>query len=113
MKALVVTLRNKYIILRNAERRTKENMMKLLMTAGNEIWKDDEKVRAHNNGNYAEHIRKVFAVKSFVAVTKIDIRFSKEFNKWHIENYNWIGNYPESEIVFADLEENYRPLYIE
>lgn len=110
MKALVIfnIKENKYVILRNAERCSKGNMMKLLMTSGNDAWKNDEKLRAHF-GSYAEFIKKYFALKKFVPITKVDISYNKEFEKWHIQNRNWIGNYSEDQIIFADVEENYRP----
>lgn len=109
MKALAITFARKHVILRNAERCTKGNMMKLLMTAGNDAWRNDEKVKTHF-GSYAEFISFFMKFKGHFAVTKIeDIHYSKEFGKWHIQSRNWIGNYPEEQIIFADVEENYRP----
>ena len=108
MKALVITLAKKYVILRGAERCSKGNMMKLLMTAGNDAWKNSENVRAHYT-DYAEFIKHLMLLKDCFPVTKVDIHFNKEFGKWHIQNNNWIGNYLEEDIIFADVEENYRP----
>lgn len=108
MKALVITSAKKHIILRNAERCTKGNMMKLLMTSANYVWKSDEKVRAHFT-DYAEFVKIYITLRKFVPVTKVDISYNKEFGKWHIQSRNWIGNYLESNIIFADVEENYRP----
>lgn len=112
MKALVITLAKKYVILRGAERCTKGNMMKLLMAAGNDAWKNDEKIRSHYK-DYAEFISLLMKFKGHFNVTKVDIHFNKEFGKWHIENRNWIGNYREDQIIFADVEENYRPFVID
>lgn len=108
MKALVILNLNeyKYVILRNAERCTKGNMMKLLMTSANDAWKNDERVKAHFT-DYAEFVKKFLSL-SF-SVTKVDISYNKELDRWHIENRNWFGNYREDDIIFADVEENYRP----
>ena len=87
----------------------KGNMMKLLMTAGNDAWRNDEKIRSHH-GSYAEFISFFMKLKGYFTVTKIeDIHYSKEFGKWCIQTRNWIGKYTEEQIIFADVEENYRP----
>lgn len=110
MKALVIFNWNehKYIILRNAERCSKGNMMKLLMTSANDAWKNNEKLKAHFT-NYAEFVKLYITLRKFVPVTKVDISYNKELDRWHIENRNWFGNYLEEQIIFADVEENYRP----
>lgn len=110
MKALVIFNLNehKYVILRNAERCTKGNMMKLLMTSANDAWKNDEKAKAHFT-NYAEFVKNFLSLRNFYSVTKVNISYNKELGKWHIENRNWFGNYSEEQIIFADVEENYRP----
>lgn len=109
MKALAITLAKKHVILRNAERCTKGNMMKLLMAAGNDAWKNNEDTRNHFK-DYAEFMSLLMKFKGHFPVTKIeDIHYSKEFGKWCIQTRNWIGKYTEEQIVFADVEENYRP----
>lgn len=108
MKALAITLDKKHVILRGAERCTKGNMMKLLMAAGNETWRNDEKIRSHYS-NYAEFVGKLMQLKPFFKVTKIDIHFNRTFGKWVVESRYWMGKYSEDDIIFADVEENYRP----
>lgn len=110
MKALVIFNLNerKYVVLRNAERCSKGNMMKLLMTSANDAWKNDEKLRARFT-DYAEFVNKFFTLSNLFPITKVDISYNKEFDKWHIQSRNWIGNYREDQIIFADVEENYRP----
>ena len=80
MKALVIFNLNehKYVILRNAERCSKGNMMKLLMTSANDAWKNDEKVRAHFT-DYAEFVNKFFTLRRFFPVTKVDIHYNTVF----------------------------------
>lgn len=110
MKALVIfnLSEHKYIILRNAERCSKGNMMKLLITAGNDAWRNDEKIRSHF-GSYAEFIRTFIALRKYVPVTKVDMHFNHTISKWIIESKNWFGKYSDDDIIFADVEENYRP----
>lgn len=78
MKALVIfnVKENKYVILRNAERCSKGNMTKLLMTAANEAWRNNEEIRNHHK-NYAEYISFFMNLKAFFNVTKVDIHFNK------------------------------------
>lgn len=108
MKALAITLGNKHVILRGAERCTKGNKMKLFMTAANYAWRNDEKVRSHYK-DYAEFIKIFLILWEAAPVTKIDIHYNRTFEKWVVESRYWIGKYSEDDIIFADVEENYRP----